>query len=760
MSVAVRSNKAISAYHRDRPPRETYMSSKAHDSRSILLLALLWCSWSATSTAQSLHPPMEQAAGDSCDFTSALSFGVDQVLRCFKSVPFCPDKANPATCDRDFQVAHLRAAIEGFSDLRETYDATAGWRRQLDGIASRRYRSDFDLFVDMSNFMHSFRSPHWTYYGPACFEQSMWALVPIELGSALTKIGGSRRQIVYLREPIPYFSDLYIDSTGIDVNAYTGQRVVSLNGEAPLQFLKRWARTGLARDDDDGANLMMVFDYESYTLRTGSYNAFPESRSITLTLEDRAGKRTRLELPWIFVPAALFGVAGPVASSSAEFRAQCFAPPPASATLSPGARANPRQREPVAIDEGFAKRRDLIAALDTRATTSASAARRSTPPDFAEVPLAKRNIDITEILPLVDGARTVAYTDDTVAVQLRSNFVADWDDEFAAGASYACEHADRLIVDMRSNSGGYLSRVFSLARYLNATAPAFPDSVLAFRQLAASPALNEMRRLSEPLQSLGFESCTTGYEAACYTTVPGGQALTDANWYRRAVTERRGRQIELVTPRVIYSSIIPPANRTIPCPGKFVGKNLIVLVNGVNGSAAYFAPLMLKTLGTVVVQGGLWNEPMVIGTSRGGPVVHSYYFQLEADFLRDVTGKDVVHRLPDLPRPIDFRIEWEGLYTPDLGRLTAEDPAYGDLQVPFWSNSRDTDGAAYRAAVSAVERKANIDPYCSRLAQIARCDLYDRCASFAIEVAVHSGALTRQTARRTLEDAAAECRAR
>jgi hypothetical protein len=738
------------------------MGSKAHGSLSISFVALMCCSGSTASTAQSPQAPIEPSAGDSCDFTTALTFGFDQVLRCFKSVPFCPDKANPATCDRDAQIAHLRAAIEGFSDLRHTYDATAGWRHQLDVIASKKYRSDFDLYVDMSNLMRSFHNPHWSYYGPACFEESMWALVPLELSSALTKIGGSRRQIVYLREPIPYFSDLYIDATGIDVNAYTGQRVVSLNGEPPLQFLRRWVRTGLARDDDDGSNLMLVFDDWGYTLRGGAYNAFPESQSITLTLEDRAGKRTRLELPWIFLPpGTLFGYPGPpITSSNAEFRAQCFAPAAASATLQKAAPTVHRRRAPIAIDERLAKRRALIESIDTRAATSASAARRATPIDFSEVPPEKRNIDITEILPLADGARTVAYTDDTVAVQIRVDFSADWDDEFAAGASYACEHADRLIVDMRKNMGGYLSRVFSLARYLNATAPAFPDSVLAYRQLAASPALNELRRLSEPLVSLGFDSCTSGYEAACYTTVPGGQVLTDAHWYRRAIPERRGRQIELVTPRVIDSSEIPPADRTIPCPGKFVGKNLIVLVNGINASAAYFAPLMLKTLGTVVVQGGLWNEPMVIGTSRGGPVVHSYYFQQDADFLRDVTGQVVEHRLPDLPRPIDFRIEWQGFYTPDLGRLTADQPAYGDLQVPFWSNRRDTDGAAYRTAVSAVERKANIDPYCSRLVQLRRCDLYDRCARVALEFAVHSGALTRQTARRTFEDAATECRAR
>ncbi len=52
--------------------------------------------------------------------------------------------------------------------------------------------------------------------------------------------------------------------------------------------------------------------------------------------------------------------------------------------------------------------------------------------------------------------------------------VLGWDDRFAAGAAYACDHADRLIVDLRNNGGGYVSRGQRLVRYLKAAAPAVP----------------------------------------------------------------------------------------------------------------------------------------------------------------------------------------------------------------------------------------------------------------------------------------------
>jgi len=177
-------------------------------------------------------------------------------------------------------------------------------------------------------------------------------------------------------------------------------------------------------------------------------------------------------------------------------------------------------------DDRVTQRREWRAALAARHPAIGSAHPR--PSEFAEVPPEKLNQDITEILPLSDGAHTVA-------IQLRSDFLQNWDDEFAAGATYACEHADRLIVDLRDNGGGFVSRGQRMARYLNATAPAVPDAVFGFRQLARSPALNELRRLSEPLVSLGFDPCTSGYEAACYLKLPSGRAASE-----RRITKPRG----------------------------------------------------------------------------------------------------------------------------------------------------------------------------------------------------------------------------
>ena len=336
--------------------------------------------------------------------------------------------------------------------------------------------------------------------------------------------------------------------------------------------------------------------------------------------------------------------------------------------------------------------------------------------------------------------------------------VLGWDDEFAAGAAYACDHADRLIVDLRNNGGGYVSRGQRLVRYLKAAAPAVPNAVYGFRELARSPALNELRRLSETLVSSGFDACTAGYEAACFLKMPSGQPVTDPSWYTHVTFERRGNAVESLTPLVTFSTIVPQEDRIIPCPGKFTGKNLILLLNGVNGSMGFFTPALLEGFGTLVVNGGFVDEPMLTGRARGGPV-------------RDTLVVSGRCRLPDrrdgcrgeIP---PARLAAASRIQSRMGRVLqgrtqtsyVDHPSYGDLQLPFWSNSRATDGAAYRTVVSAVERHALVDPLCGLPSEARSCSIYDRCAQRALDAAVQHGSVSAKTAARTLEDAESACR--
>jgi hypothetical protein len=234
--------------------------------------------------------------------------------------------------------------------------------------------------------------------------------------------------------------------------------------------------------------------------------------------------------------------------------------------------------------------------------------------------------------------------------------------------------------------------------------------------------------------------------------------LNDPAWYTHISLERRGNALEALTPLVTFAPIVPPEDRVIPCPGKFTGKNLILLLNGQNASMGFFAPELLEGVGTLVVNGGFVDEPMFAGRARGGPVFFTSQFQDDADYLTSVTGIQTKFRLPDLPRPVAFRIEAQAFYKPDLRHLLADNPPYGDLQLAFWSTSHATDGAAYRAAVSAVERRALVDPFCGLPSRARSCSIYAGCAQRALGTAVQRGAITQKTAGRTLEDAELACR--
>ena len=700
---------------------------------------------------------MKSATGDPCDFTTGRSFGYDQVLACYRSVPWCPDPSNPATCDRDAQVSHFRQAVDGFTDLAESYEAR---NERLDRISRTRFRGDFDQFTAFSELFAEFRNDHWTYFGPQCFELAFFEFIPLNFGSMLVDVGRGRgkQQIIYLRNDTPegggafdlplFFGDFYREETGIDTQVFAGQRVLGINGEEAFEFLLRWGRHSLRQDEDDGINLMSILDEAGYLLRSGSFNPFPESPSITLDLVDGAGRRTRVEFPWLFVRFAL-----PPTASTAEFQALCFEPstPASASALAAASRTGVAER--ILHGQRLAQRRMIVSGAERAVQTIA---RHTERPPYSEVPPERLNQDVVELFPQSNGARTVAYLDDTVAFQIRGDFVSNWEPDLDQAARYACDNAQRFVLDVRGNVGGFVRRLVHMAHYLRATEPSVPSSVMVHRELVNAPMRNELRALSEQLAALGFPPCTLGYEAECSLAVPSGELVTDPLWYLDSRLERRGHVLERLSPQVTYAGY-PIEDFVIPCPGKFVGKNLVVLMNGLNTSAGYFGPELLRGLGTLVVQGGQAGESMTTGRARGGPVLNTAYFSGSYDFLAQTLGVTPHFNPPALPRPVEFRLEYDGAYRADLRTLHVENPPVGDVQVAFWSNSIPTDGAAYRAAISAVEIRAVVEPACGPARRARSCRRYEACAADALHRAVQDGLLGAITAERALEDLGARC---
>ena len=383
-------------------------------------------------------------------------------------------------------------------------------------------------------------------------------------------------------------------------------------------------------------------------------------------------------------------------------------------------------------------------------------ARHTERPPYSEVPPERLNQDVVELFPESDGARAVAYLNDTVVFQIRRDFESDWEAELDQAARYACGNVQRFVLDVRGNLGGFVRRLEHLAHYFRATEASVPSSVMVHRELVNAPMRNELRALSEQLSVLGFPPCTLGHEAECFLAIPSGELLTDPGWYLDSRLERRGHALERVSPQVTYAGYTKE-DFVIPCPGKFVGKNLLVLMNGLNTSAGFFGPELLRGLGTLVVQGGQAGESMTTGRARGGPTVRSSAFSADYDFLVQTLGVTPRFDLPALPRPVEFRLEYDGAYRADLRTLHLDHPPTGDVQVAFWSNSSPTAGAAYRAAISAVEIRAVVEPACGPARRAHRCRRYEACAADALHRAVQAGLVSAITAERVLEDLAAQC---
>ncbi|MGF1467449.1 MAG: hypothetical protein ACFCGT_15090 [Sandaracinaceae bacterium] len=750
--------------------------------------------------------PAAHALGpDVCDFTRAATFSYDDVLACYRSVPWCDDPSDPVRCDRDNQVQVFRETVDQFSTVRGNYDDLNGWRARLDAIEAATFASDYDQFLAFQDLLREFRNFHWVYIGPSCYTDVVFPFIPLDFGStwARTRWWRAPEQVIYLEEPFVEFADFYRDATGIDLSALEGLRVVKINGVPVLDYFRDWGERVRREDASAGINLMGALEFGTWSVRFGPLGELPEERAVDFLLETRGGRRVHKTLPWVFTTYGAVGFGGgPVPSSTQEFQDFCFdawppppmAPPPPPGGLVDLVRTASDPRELHEAARGISG--PIAASFELMAQRNAVDRAEGGPPGgrgprlrrflgYTEVPPSERNKYITEILPLTDGARVVQFGQDTTVLQLNFDFVEPWFEEVQLAGEYACANSERLIVDLRNNFGGFVGQGEWFAQYLNPGAP-FADTRFIYRDLAIEPAVNELRGVAELGRSIigdlffppgaPVPPCLiTPYEASCQQSPVTGELLSDPLWYtQNNVTELRGRDLETMTDTVALTDLLlfNPPPEAIPCAGKFAEEDLIVLVNGQNASMGFFAAQWLGEIGEVVVAGGYLGEAMTAGQARGGSVVDTTYFTsvqdvyvgLANDFVPELAGitREGLFQfaLPDLNRNVLMTLEELGPYFPDGTTLTVDDPPPGDVQVAFWSNSLETDGAAYRTVVSAVETDAIIEPACGSPAGYWFCRGYERCADRALARAVHRGDITTESANRVSADAARACRTR
>lgn len=182
----------------------------------------------------------------------------------------------------------------------------------------------------------------------------------------------------------------------------------------------------------------------------------------------------------------------------------------------------------------------------------ASGRQREEPTAFYEVPPDELNQDVELIVPLTNNAAVRQYAGHVTALQLLDT--VGWVDVARQGIDYACEHSDRLIIDLRNNGGGNDTVIRWLHHYL------FPErgqlvrgGMLPFRVRNDVPALNESlsnwaRFMAEYAPSLALDACALFLTPGCLTDPATGAPLVAGDdWFAdpSVVEERAGSRLTL-----------------------------------------------------------------------------------------------------------------------------------------------------------------------------------------------------------------------
>ena len=641
--------------------------------------------------------PALAAAGDPCDFvsSSAATFSHQQVKRCYESVPFDASSLS--------NIVSVVEQHRAFSDLGGIYDARAHWRERLAALSRRSYRGDFAMNEALKTEHLELGSAHVGYITPKCYWMMLNAFMPFDFGMTTRFNGRGEKQVLFI-EGAPLLPDLYRQATGIDASAFVGLKVVSVNGLPALDYFRRFSRSELKPYEDDGGRLNAILNDFAYSFRLGAVDDFiPQRAADEYVLEARNGKRTRVVMPWVYLKTRdLTESALPVSASTAEFIATCMAPAP-DATAGP---EGVESQDAVWLGE-LAPQRHRRRLLHGRGRKPGGDAR-----SYFEVPPEALGKDVQEIIPLTGSAQVLQYRSETTVLRLFDTL--DWVDVARAGIDYACGHSDRLVIDLRRNNGGHDSVIYWLYRHL------FPEQknlveagLLPLRFRNDNEALNELFLNTAAFDALiaaplGVAPCAVGFGPGCFIDVNTQDFIpvNELEWFRSpSVRERRGFEwLSLARQTSLPLSTLPEFDQA-SCAGRFSGKNLVFLTDGVNASGGYFLPAAFKGKGTLVTMGGYVDEAMAMGRARGGATLPGSLWSQTAELIALYSEGQIPfeHHYAGFERDVGTQMEILGAYRKDRQTLHLENPVRTDLFLDVWSDSPGTEGYVYGRLLDVVD---------------------------------------------------------
>lgn len=642
---------------------------------------------------------------DPCDFVSGgkSAFSYAQVMGCYRKLPFSKDALH--------SIVRVIEQHRGFSDLGEIYDARVHWREGLAALlrpeAMPSYTSDLAMHDALKREHKSFRNAHVAYVPPGCYWRMLNAFVPLEFGSVVAHLGHSHEQIVFV-EDAPILPDLYQAATGIDARTLVGMRVVSINGVPVLDYFRSYAEQQKTHEDPGGALNGVLSDYE-YSFRLGGAHDFlPSQDHDTYVFESTDGTRRKLDMPWVFTPSAtiLGDSALPLTASSEAFAALCLQD---AAAEGRSAHDATQFRFDWGLDQRVDRhRRDASRRIRQHRRVPANGH------GHFEVNPADLGKNVQEIIPTTDLARVVQYSGNVTAIQLGDT--GTWTNVVRNGIEHACEHSERLIIDVRGNNGGNDTVIRWLHHYLlPEDGNLVPAGLLPVRLRNDNPKFNEVlykfaRFTSEFVPVLGLDPCMLQLTPGCALDVDRGTPFTSDRYdwfFHPTQRELRGGRLVTLSRELGLPNVANPEFDRASCAGRFVDDDLIVLTNGGNASGGYFLPAAFKGDGVIVNTGGYLGEPMAMGRARGGATVPAGIWGIAVQAIEGLSQGVIRfhHTIETFQRPVDSQMEMMGAYRKDRRALHVEHPIHADLHVPVWTNRAGSEAFVYERVLRAVDER-------------------------------------------------------
>lgn len=183
-------------------------------------------------------------SADPCTFTKGSFYSVQQLLTCYRSVPF-DDEVRSTT----IQSLQASAQIYTFLDIsNQSPDPNLPMQvNLLDDLMSlfqRNYLYDYEFHGDVHTLYNPLYDAHTQYYAPTCYQNFLLRqpFGPITFADASKRQG----QKIYVS---PFFpSDLvlyYKQTSGIDITSYAGAQIVSIDNQEALDYLQQFSNKSI-----------------------------------------------------------------------------------------------------------------------------------------------------------------------------------------------------------------------------------------------------------------------------------------------------------------------------------------------------------------------------------------------------------------------------------------------------------------------------------------------------------------------------------